>query len=220
MPAETRSRRSDALRNRDRLLATAADLFAERGLEVPLDEIARSAGVSIGTLYNHFPTRDALYSAVIPARLGALDRIVADALDTEDPWDGFVAYLEGLFDLMARDRSLNDAIARRRPAGDEVAEACARSLDGVLELIARAKACGGLRADFAPMDLAMLAAAVSQVIHESGDWRRFLTLHLTGLRAPADTTKGSLPRNGGKDPSIRSCLRRPGPSRRPRSRSG
>lgn len=186
MPAETRPRRSDALRSRDRLLAAAAALFAERGLEVPLDEIARTAGVSIGTLYNHFPTREALYNAIIPARLGALDRIVARALATEDPWDGFVAYLEGLFDLQAEDRSLNDAIARRRPAGDEIAEVCARSIDQVLELIARAKASGGLRDDFEPTDLVMLASAVSQVIHESGDWRRFLAFHLTGLRADAD----------------------------------
>ncbi|HEY1094294.1 MAG TPA: helix-turn-helix domain-containing protein [Glycomyces sp.] len=182
MPAETRSRRSDALRNRDRLLAAAADLFAERGLEVPLDEIARTAGVSIGTLYNHFPTRDDLYNAIIPARLAALDQIVARALEADDPWDGFVAYLEGVFGLQAQDRSLNDAIARRRPASDEIAEVCARNVDGVLELIARAKASGDLREDFQPMDLAMLGAAISQIIHESGDWRRFLDLHLTGLR--------------------------------------
>lgn len=183
MPAETRSRRSDALRNRDRLLAAAAELFAERGLEVPLDEIARTAGVSIGTLYNHFPTRDDLYNAIIPARLGALDQIVARALATDDPWEGFVAYLEGVFGLQAQDRSLNDAIARRRPASAEIAEVCSRNVDEVLELIARAKASGDLRDDFQPMDLAMLGAAISQVIQESGDWRRFLDLHLTGLRA-------------------------------------
>jgi AcrR family transcriptional regulator len=185
MPAETRSRRSDALRNRDRLLATAAALFAERGLEVPLDEIARTAGVSIGTLYNHFPTREALYNAIIPARLAALDRIVARALELEDPWDGFVAYLEGLFALQAEDRSLNDAIAGRRPASDEITQACASNIDDVVELIARAKASGGLRDDFEPTDLVALASAVSQVIHESGDWRRFLSFHIAGLRAEA-----------------------------------
>jgi AcrR family transcriptional regulator len=186
MPAETRPRRSDALRNRDRLLATASALFAERGLEVPLDEIARTAGVSIGTLYNHFPTRDALYNAIIPARLSALDQIVARALDIEDPWEGFVAYLEGVFGLQAQDRSLNDAIARRRPASDEIAAMCTRNVDDVQKLIARAKASGGLREDFEPMDLAMLGAAISQVIHESGDWRRFLSFSITGLRADAD----------------------------------
>ena len=183
MPAETRSRRSDALRNRDRLLAAAAELFADRGLEVPLDEIARTAGVSIGTLYNHFPTRDDLYNAIIPARLAALDKIVAAALEFEDPWEGFVAYLEGVFGLQAKDRSLNDALARRRPASDEILEVCTRNVDDVLKLIDRAKATGGLREDFEPMDLAMLGAGVSQVIHESGDWRRFLSLHLTGMRA-------------------------------------
>lgn len=183
MPAETRSRRSDALRNRDRLLAAAAALFAERGLEVPLDEIARSAGVSIGTLYNHFPTRDDLYNAIIPARLGALDQIVARALAVEDPWAGFVTYLEGVFGLQAQDRSLNDAITGRRPASAEIAEVCSRNVDDVLKLIARAKASGGLREDFEPMDLAMLGSAISQVIQESGDWRRFLTIYITGLRA-------------------------------------
>lgn len=186
MPAETRSRRADALRNRDRLLAVTADLFAERGLAVPFDEIARSAGVSIGTLYNHFPTREALYDAIIPARLGALDRIVASALEAEDPWEGFVAYLQGSFALQAEDRSLNDAIAQRLPVSEAIIEACRRNLGGIEELIARAKADGGLRADFEPADLVMLASAVSQVIQDAGDWRRFLSFYIKGLRANTD----------------------------------
>jgi AcrR family transcriptional regulator len=183
MPAQTRSRRADAQRNRDLLVATAAELFAERGLEVPFDEIARSAGVSIGTLYNHFPTRDALYNAIIPARLGALDRIVASALEAADPWEGFVAYLEGSLALQAEDRSLNDAIAQRLPVSEEIIEACHRNLGGIEELIDRAKADGVLRADFEPQDLVMLASAVSQLVQESGDWKRFLSFYINGLRA-------------------------------------
>jgi AcrR family transcriptional regulator len=170
------------MRNRDLLLSTASDLFAERGLEVPFDEIARSAGVSIGTLYNHFPTRDALYNAIIPARLSALDRIVSSALEASDPWEGFVAYLEGSLALQAEDRSLNDAIAQRLPVSEEIIEACRRNLGGIEALISRAKAGGALRADFEPQDLVMLASAVSQVIEDSGDWKRFLSFYINGLR--------------------------------------
>src|SRR5687768_1592430 len=104
--------RADALRNRDRLMAAATELFAERGLDVPLDEIARRAQVSIGTLYNHFPNRGALLDEVLPERLAELDRLAANAMADPDPWRGFADFLDGLFVIQARDRSMNEAIAR------------------------------------------------------------------------------------------------------------
>jgi AcrR family transcriptional regulator len=77
------------VRNRDRLVAAAAELFGERGVDVPLDEVARSAGVSIGTLYNHFPNRGALLDAVLPERLAEFDRLATSALADPDAWRGF-----------------------------------------------------------------------------------------------------------------------------------
>ncbi|MFC5121874.1 TetR/AcrR family transcriptional regulator [Amycolatopsis halotolerans] len=77
--------RADAARNRDKLLAAATRAFGEHGLDAPLEQIARSAGVSIGTLYAHFPTRDAFVDAILPAQLAALDDLATKALAEPDP---------------------------------------------------------------------------------------------------------------------------------------
>jgi AcrR family transcriptional regulator len=89
--------RADAVRNRDRLVSAAAEMFGERGVDVPLDEVARRAGVSIGTLYNHFPNRGALLDAVLPERLAEFDRFAQSALADPDPWRGFTEFLDGVF---------------------------------------------------------------------------------------------------------------------------
>lgn len=186
----TRPLRADAARNRDKLLVAATQVFGERGLDAPLEEIARRAGVSIGTLYNHFPTREAFFDAIFPERLAALDRIAAAATADPDPWAGFVGFLHGLFALQAEDLGLNDALARRYPLATEVNDACHRGLKHVDQIIARAKNSRQLRADFETQDLATLIWAMSQVIRESRPvaphaWRRYLAFHLDGLRAEA-----------------------------------
>ena len=104
--------RADALRNRQQLMTAAAELFDERGVDVPLEEIARRAGVSIGTLYNHFPNRGALLDAVLPDWVAEVDRLAKAALADPDPWRGFAGFMDGLFGIQARNRSMNDAIAR------------------------------------------------------------------------------------------------------------
>ncbi|QFG23402.1 TetR/AcrR family transcriptional regulator [Actinomadura sp. WMMB 499] len=187
-PPRTRPLRADAARNRDKLLAAASAVFAERGLDAPLEEIARRAGVSIGTLYNHFPTRQSFCAALFPDRIADLDRIAAGALADPDPWRGFVTFAEGLFALQAESRALNDLLASSFPGGADL-DACGRG--GALgALVERAKASGALRADFEFQDLATMVWAMSQVIRESMDvapqaWRRFLAFFLDGLRADA-----------------------------------
>jgi AcrR family transcriptional regulator len=179
--------RADAVRNRDRLLAAAAELFGERGVDVPLDEVARSAGVSIGTLYNHFPNRGALLDAVLPERLAELDVLATAALADPDPWRGFTDFLDGMFAMQARDRAINDAISRT-PVGEvDVAGECGRA-GGVLDaVVLRARDAGVLRSDFVASDLATLVSAMSKVISMAdGDgavWRRHLGFVLDGLRA-------------------------------------
>lgn len=190
MTAGSRPLRADAARNRGKLLRAATAVFGERGLEAPLEEVARRAGVSIGTLYNHFPTREALFDAIFPERLAALERIADAALADPSPWDGFTGYVEGLFALQAEDRGLNDAVAGRFPAAAELNEASRECLRHTERIIERAKEGGGLRADFEPQDLAVLVWAMSQVIRESMDtapraWRRCLAFFLDGLRAEA-----------------------------------
>jgi AcrR family transcriptional regulator len=186
--ASPRPLRADAARNREKLLAAATRLFGERGLDVPMEHIARRAGVSIGTLYAHFPTKEAFFGAIFPERLAALNALAEKALADPDPWHGFVGYLEGLFAQHAKDRGLNDILARQVPQASGVIESCLRSAGHVSELIDRAKESGQLRADFLLSDMTTLTWAMSQVIRESVDsapdeWRRFLTFFVAGLRA-------------------------------------
>jgi AcrR family transcriptional regulator len=179
--------RADAVRNRDRLMEAAARLFAERGVDVPLDEIARRAGVSIGTLYNHFPNRGALLDAVLPERLVELDRLAQAALAHPDPWRGFTGFLEGLFAIQARDRSMNEAISRSAGGPVEVEAECGRAGATLGSVVDHAKKAGVLRSDFSADDLTTLVWAMSTVISKSdGDdenWRRHLGFVLDGLRA-------------------------------------
>src|ERR1700737_4909484 len=104
--------RRDAQRNRELLVAAAREVFAQRGVDVALDEIARRAGVSIGTLYNRFPTRAALVEAVFVDRLEAVVALGEEALLMADPWEGFVHCLQGICELQAADRGYNDVASR------------------------------------------------------------------------------------------------------------
>jgi AcrR family transcriptional regulator len=168
-------------------MTAATDLFAERGVDVPLDEIARRAGVSIGTLYNHFPSRWALLDAVLPDWVAEVDRLAEAALADPDPWSGFAGFMDGLFVIQARNRSMNEAIARTPVGQVDVGAECGRA-GGVLEsVVNRARKAGVLRQDFGADDLATMIGAMSKVIAMSdGDdtvWRRHLGFVLDGLRA-------------------------------------
>ena len=168
-------------------MTAAADLFAERGVDVPLDEIARRAGVSIGTLYNHFPNRGALLDAVLPDWAGEVDRLAEGALADPDAWGGFAGFMEGLFLLQARNRSMNDAIARTPTGPVDVGAECGRAGGVLASVVDRAREAGALRPDFDAGDLATMIGAMSKVIAMSnGDdtaWRRHLGFVLDGLRA-------------------------------------
>jgi AcrR family transcriptional regulator len=185
--AHVATMRADALRNRQQLMTAATELFAERGVDVPLEEIARRAGVSIGTLYNHFPNRGALLDAVLPDWAGELDRLAGEALSDPDPWRGFAEFMDGLFAVQASNRSMNDAIARTPIGPVDVIAECGRTGGVVESIVKRAKEAGVLRPDFGAGDLGTLMPAMSKVIELSdGDdavWRRHLGFVLDGLRA-------------------------------------
>ncbi|WP_026415094.1 TetR/AcrR family transcriptional regulator [Actinomadura oligospora] len=186
----SRPLRADARRNRDKLVTAAAKVFARRGLAAPLEDVAREAGVSIGTLYNHFPTREELVDAVFRDRLTGLDRVAAEALADPDPWNGFVVFMEGLFALQAEDRGLNEALAAGFTAASGMEEACGRGMRDLGRVIERARDAGALRPDFEASDVALLVLGMSRVIGESmevvpGAWRRCLRFYLDGLRPGA-----------------------------------
>src|SRR4051794_27320528 len=100
--------RRDAERNRQRILAVAKEAFADDGLAVTLDEIARRAGVGVGTVYRRFPDKEQLIDALFEERMGALVQFAEDALTCEDAWDGLVAFLEAATQAHADDRGLKE----------------------------------------------------------------------------------------------------------------
>ncbi|WP_243437759.1 helix-turn-helix domain-containing protein [Streptomyces sp. FH025] len=108
--------RRDAQRNRDLLLAAARDMFSRHGLDVPLDQIAKEAGVGNATLYRHFPTREALIAEVFADAGAGLAGAGEEALAAEDAWTGLERYFGRIFELVAADRGINDLVTQAIPA--------------------------------------------------------------------------------------------------------
>ncbi|WP_312869085.1 TetR/AcrR family transcriptional regulator [Amycolatopsis pithecellobii] len=148
MTAQPRTR-SDARANRERIVAAARTAFAADGLEVPIREIARHAGVGVATVYRHFPAKEALLRAAFAEQLASCASIVEEGLAQDDPWRGFGLVTEKLMEMHARDRGFARAFTSRLPAtaGRD------RTLRLLLDLIRRAKEAGKLRPDFVLEDL-------------------------------------------------------------------
>jgi AcrR family transcriptional regulator len=184
----TRLRR-DAQRNRDAIVAAARQVFCDHGLEAPLEEIARRAGVGIATLYRRFPSRVELLDAVLADNLQAHIAAAEQALATDDPWDGFAFYLEQSCRLQAEDRGLNDVMGMRFPRATAVEAAKTRLFELVGQVVDRAQQSGQLRADITPEDLAFLNWANTRILpavraaSAPEAWRRHLGLLLDGFRA-------------------------------------
>jgi AcrR family transcriptional regulator len=191
-PVPEKTLRADARRNREKILAAAAEVFAERGLEAPLDEIARRATVSIGTLYNRFPNREALIDAVFADRLKAYVEAGEQALTRADadPWQAFAGFLARICELQATDRGLNDLMSRQLPNTPGIDQLARCGHEQAYELIRRAQQAGVLRPDFRPEDLPFIVWANAQIIEATKAiapqaWRRHLHFLLDGLRAEA-----------------------------------
>ncbi|WP_236791755.1 TetR/AcrR family transcriptional regulator [Amycolatopsis sp. GM8] len=186
MPVESRPLRRDAQRNRELLLAAAREVFGAKGLEAPLDEIARRAGVAIGTLYNRFPTRAELIDATFAEPVGRWVTIGEEALAEPDPWDGIVQYVVRSCELHSIDRGLTQVCTESYPDAPGIEAAKLRSWDVLVRLVARAKDAGVLRADAEPSDLPMAVVAASRIAELESDpdrWRRHIRYVLDGLRA-------------------------------------
>jgi AcrR family transcriptional regulator len=181
--------RKDAQRNRERLVEAARTVFAERGLDVALDEVARRAGVSIGTLYNRFPTRADLVAAVFADRRETLIEIAEHALAMDDAWAGFAQFVEQVCRMQAADRGYNDLSARSIPQAAPTPDHV-RGYELMVEVVERAKRSGALRPDFVLADMAFVTWAITRTIEATADvdpdaWRRHLGFVLDGLRAEA-----------------------------------
>lgn len=151
--------RADARDNRDRILAAARTLFAERGVDVGMRDIARRAGVGPATLYRRFPTKQAVIDEVFTTELDVCRQIVVDGCGEPDPWRGFTTALQRLTALNVRNRSFVDAlISPDTAAGSLLAHR--RELLGMLAHLAhRAQQTGKLRADFVIGDLVLVLRA-------------------------------------------------------------
>ena len=181
--------RRDALRNRDAILTAARQVFCDQGLEAPLEEIARQAGVGIATLYRRFPSRVELLDTALADAVQAHIDLAERALAMDDPWEGFCYYLEATLRLQATDRGLNDAMGMRFPRTPALEAARRRLFDLGNQLIARAQEAGQLRGDLTYEDLALVTWAnsrVLQAVRAAGApdaWRRHLGFLLDGFRA-------------------------------------
>lgn len=184
----TRPLRVDAERNRGRLVEAAQAAFAERGLDVPLEDVANQAGVGIATLYRRFPTRDDLIAACFERRIAEYARAAEEALDAPDAWSGFCAYVERICAMQAADRGLKDVLTRTFPNAKTLEAHRTRGYELSVQVIERAKAEGTLRSDFVPEDLVLLLMANAGVVQGAGKaapdaWRRFVSLMLDGFRS-------------------------------------
>jgi AcrR family transcriptional regulator len=127
--------------------------FAAEGVDVPGEEIARRAGVGMGTLYRRFPAKEDLIDAVLADSLDAYARTAERFLAEEDPWAGFCGFLESALELHAENVALKDVLASGDHGAEGVEAARERLRPIVARLISRAQEAGALRADFTPRDV-------------------------------------------------------------------
>jgi AcrR family transcriptional regulator len=178
--------RADARRNRERILEAARVVFAEQGAEAQMDDVARAAGVGVGTVYRHFPQKDALMGELVASKFRTFADNAEVALEVADPWEAFAGLLRQNAETCARDTGLQQALGRE-PDAWAIALPELERLNGLAnELIARGQAAGVLRADLVVADIPMLMCGLSATQAVPGyDWRRHLEMLLDAMRPPA-----------------------------------
>ncbi|WP_329108954.1 TetR/AcrR family transcriptional regulator [Micromonospora sp. NBC_01699] len=177
--AVRRPHRADARRNFDALLGAARDVFAESGTAASLEEIARRAGVGIGTLYRNFPTRQDLFDTVYLGEVEELCR-AADEVTELPPWDGFVVWLRRFVDYAATKRAIYESLNR----DSEAFRSCRTAIYGAGEpLFVRAQAAGAARADVSFDDvLRMISGLTATGFVDERQRERVLGIALDGVR--------------------------------------
>ena|SRR6201991_93620 len=188
-PVAAEQLRSDAERNRDRILEAARRLYADEGLGVSMAAVAREAGVGIATAFRRFATQDDLIAAVFADRMTAYGEAIEVALADPDPWRGFTGYVETVCAMQAADRGFAEVLTMTFPAAKAL-EACRdQAYERFVELITKAKATGRLRQDFTPEDLPLLLMANAGVVAITGDaapdaWRRLVGYLIQAFAVP------------------------------------
>lgn len=190
-----RTLRADARRNRQAVIDAARELFAERGLEAQMPDVARAANVGVGTVYRHFPTKDHLIAAIAAQHFDRMAARGLEDLELTDAWEGICDFIRFAIQMQADDRGLCEVMSSR----PEVMDAAARAAglpELCDELVKRAQRSGQLRPDLDWEDIPMIACGIGHITHAGpppsvGRWPRLVEIILGGLRAPGS---GSLPR--------------------------
>ena len=185
--AGDRPLRRDAERNRRRILAAAADLLSERGLEVTLDDVARAAGVGVGTVYRRFPDKESLIEELFRDRVDAMVTLAEQALTEPDPWQALVSYLETATEMLSASIGLRQLLMFATYGKDRICYARDQMRPVVGRLVERAQASGDLRPDFDATDMKLIAYMLSSVAEYAATtqpdiWRRYLAMIIDGLR--------------------------------------
>ena len=173
--------RADARRNREAILKAARAVFSARGREAHLGDVARRAKVGMGTVYRHFPDKEALLEALAREQFDLLTTWAREALDAPDPGPALEALLWRGAELQANDRALMEAVAEFKPS---VAEQASELHACTATLLSRGQATGHIRADATGEDIRPMMCGLGSVMQMPGDgWRRYLTVMLDGMRA-------------------------------------
>lgn len=191
MRPQERPLRADAKRNRERVLGAARAVFAEHGREAQVADVARRAGVGVGTVYRHFPDRDALLDAVVSGSIRKVAGYAREALGEEDAWVAFSDFLMRCAELSAEDRALSETLTDER-LDDRWASLAEEAglAKTIATLVERGKEAGVIRADARAEDVPLIICGVAATTRAGvgplgGSWRRHLAIALEGLRAPA-----------------------------------
>jgi AcrR family transcriptional regulator len=192
----TGPKRADARRNYELLIAAATEAFAERGADdVSLEEIARRAGVGIGTLYRHFPARQALLEAVYKDQVDGLEVLAGKLLVRESPGEALAEWMRAFAAFGRTKRSLSAALMATLGKDSELLSACSMTLRGCTEaLVARAKESGVVRPDVQSSDLLRLTHALIMAAEAPGgdpaQADRMVSLLMSGLLVPPASAAG------------------------------
>jgi AcrR family transcriptional regulator len=182
-PVAPRVLRADAQRNRERVLEVAQAVFATEGLDVPIDDIARRAGLGIGTLYRHFPTKQALFAAIVHDRMSRLADQATTLADDPDPARAFFALVDLLAVELQRKKDFGQAITGI-DMQEIIAEAKARLRAAFTRLIERAQKVGAVRAELAYDDVLALVSAIQPSAYRAASPARVLAVIRDGMRPP------------------------------------
>jgi len=190
--------RRDAERNRALILEAARQAFAEEGLRVTLDEIARRAGVGVGTVYRRFADKDALVEALFEQRVGEIIELGHAALAEDDEWDGVVHWVYGMLGLVAADRGLAEVVTSTTYGRERVGEARAQIAPLATRILERAQAAGRVRPDVRPGDFPMVTFMIGRLAeytHEIAPelWRRYVALLLDAMRTDRELSQLPVP---------------------------